>query len=58
MAESRVGTQGKPKVNLEYTVQKGRKSWKTDGDISKGYRDQLERDSIGYIKNKFKNQYQ
>lgn len=56
MAESRVGTHGKNKVNLEHVVQKGRKSSKTDAVISKGYRDQLERDSTDYIKNKIKNQ--
>lgn len=55
MAESRVGTQGKTQGKTQ--CRKEGRAQKLMGTYQKD-RDQLERDSIGYIKNKFKNQNQ
>lgn len=50
---SRVGIYGKNKVNLEHIVPESK-----EGDMSKGYSNQTEKNATGYIKNKFENQYQ
>lgn len=48
-----MGIYGKNKVNLERIVPESK-----EGDMSKGYSNQTEKNATGYIKNKFENQYQ